>query len=417
MTLDLQADRVLLRTTYTCHRFVLATVRAPKAEGSRPRPAVRLAFVLDRSGSMAGAPFSLACKAFDRALNRLDSRDRFALVVFDDEVDVVMPEAQATKDNIRMACLRMGDYPPRHRTNIFDGWATGCQAVGTVEGGDALARCLILSDGNANEGPLSPEEVAPRTEEMRKRGVSTSTFGLGDDVDDSLLSAMASAGGGAYHFVQSEEEIDARLALELGETLQTVVRDPVLEVEVPEGVKVEAIGPWPCTRVDGLWRIELQDLASEEVLDIPLRFSFDPRKPGEQVTARLKLHDRTHALGDPEGEVSFLYADDAANNREPRKQAVDRVVAERYASQARERAIALNREKRFAEAAEALKAVARKVRRYAGSDAALRQTISKLEEDAAHFREPMEEMARKQAYFSARSASASRTTDGLRTRR
>jgi Ca-activated chloride channel homolog len=59
------------------------------------RPTARapldLALVLDRSGSMGGAMWPRACAEARRMVERLDHRDRIALVVHDDKSDTLVP--------------------------------------------------------------------------------------------------------------------------------------------------------------------------------------------------------------------------------------------------------------------------------------------------------------------------------------
>ena len=61
MTVSARADRRYIRTGYRSNRFLLVDVVAPDApRRDAGRPAVNLAFVLDRSGSMSGAKISTA---------------------------------------------------------------------------------------------------------------------------------------------------------------------------------------------------------------------------------------------------------------------------------------------------------------------------------------------------------------------
>ena len=55
-------------------------------------------------------------------------------------------------------------------------------------------RVLLLTDGLANQGITALEELEHHAAELRKRGVSTSTFGVGDRFNEELLQAMAQAG-------------------------------------------------------------------------------------------------------------------------------------------------------------------------------------------------------------------------------
>src|SRR5262249_3470429 len=90
VTLSVRNDRHYIRTSCRSNRFLVADLVAAMAvrRGSG-RPPVNLAFVLDRSGSMSGPKISTARQAVEDAIARLSSEDRFAVVVYDDQIDIV----------------------------------------------------------------------------------------------------------------------------------------------------------------------------------------------------------------------------------------------------------------------------------------------------------------------------------------
>ena len=97
-TLRVRTDRRLIRAQARSERYLLIDVVAPTVarDPSRRRPPVNLAFVLDRSGSMSGhAKLTLAKQAVLESIHRLDDEDRFAVVVYDSEIDVVLPGSHA----------------------------------------------------------------------------------------------------------------------------------------------------------------------------------------------------------------------------------------------------------------------------------------------------------------------------------
>src|SRR5215469_16546714 len=91
MKIDLALDYQTILRNEPRPVHLVANLCAPKLEAhSRPRSAA-FAVVLDRSGSMAGEPLRLAREACKAVVRNLRPHDLFALVVFDDCAQVVIP--------------------------------------------------------------------------------------------------------------------------------------------------------------------------------------------------------------------------------------------------------------------------------------------------------------------------------------
>jgi Ca-activated chloride channel family protein len=103
VTLGLRADRLLLRAGERSRRFVCAEIQAPDAPTRPGRLPVNLAFVLDRSGSMHGDKIKYAREAVLQGIRSLRDQDRFAVVAYDDEIDVVVDQSATEARNTRRA--------------------------------------------------------------------------------------------------------------------------------------------------------------------------------------------------------------------------------------------------------------------------------------------------------------------------
>jgi len=91
---------------------------------------------------------------------------------------------------------------------------------------------------------------------------------------------------------------------------------------------------------------------------------------------------------------------------------VDRVVANMYAARVRQEAIALNRRGDFRAASQALLAVARRIRTYAGDDPDMNDLVRRLEREAQEFSVDMPEMSRKTMFFASANVAMMRSPEG-----
>lgn len=99
MNIDVRSDRALIRAQGSSSRYVLVSFVAPAASQKTERMPVNIAFVLDRSGSMAGeGKMKLVKDAAAKAIGMLRRDDRFAVVVYDDHVDIVMESTPASRE-------------------------------------------------------------------------------------------------------------------------------------------------------------------------------------------------------------------------------------------------------------------------------------------------------------------------------
>jgi len=423
ITLKARSDRAFIRSTYRSNRFVLAEMTAPHAhipEGTeRRRPPVNLAFVLDRSGSMAGEKLRLAKLAVEQSIARLGSEDRFSIVVYDDAIDVVVPSTNATPESRRAALQRLNEVGARNMTNLGEGWLRGCAQVAEHLSADGVNRCLLLTDGLANVGMTDRDELAGHAAALRARGVSTSTFGVGTDFDEVLLTAMATAGGGNFYYIAETVQIADLITSEVGEALDVVARDVTLEIDSPDGVSVESLSPFPFTARGGRTVVSLGPLVAEQVVQVVLRLNFPFGEIGRETGAVLSLAagSDTEVVAGSTVSLSWAYADPKTNDMQPRDIDVDRAVARIFAARARQEATGLNRVGNFHAAQSALLSVSKRIRSYAGSDAEMRAVVAELERDASEVAAPMAAASLKEMHFRGYSSAKSRMVDGKALRR
>src|SRR5262245_20139372 len=238
MTMHVHTDRSLVRAAGHSVRHALLSFTAPDSPRAATREPLNVSLVLDRSGSMGGSKIALARQAVVQALRMLRPSDRFSVVIYDHDIEVLVPSTPASGEALRNAIARVEHLQARVNTNLSGGWLTGCEEVARQLQAGQQARCILLSDGLANNGITDRGELARHAEELRARGITTSTIGLGADFDERTLEGMSRAGAGHFYFVESPVNIADCLAGELGETLDVVARDVGVVVKADSRVQV-----------------------------------------------------------------------------------------------------------------------------------------------------------------------------------
>jgi Ca-activated chloride channel homolog len=408
-----ETDRTLIRAGASSTRYVRFCFTAPALTQDRRRLPLNVSLVLDRSGSMAGDKFELARQAAHKALQLLGADDRFSLVVYDTEIDIVTGSTHATADARRIARDRLAEVEPRGSTNLCGGWLRGCEQVGQGLTRDTIGRCLLLTDGLANVGITDGEQLRHHARELRSRGVATSTFGIGADFDERLLQGMADASGGHFYYLQRAAQIPDLLASEMGEALEVVARDSTLDVRAPDGVTVEPVNRLQVHRDDATTSIVLDDLVSGQEIEVVLAFTFPSGREGHRQEVTLSLGDRDGALEPSEHTVVWTYASHDENDRQPRNVAVDRAVAAQYAGRARTEALDRNREGDLEGARQALQATANRIRGYAHGDRELVGLVRELDRQSDEYAaRPLSSPERKAAAFANYVVGMSRSAAG-----
>jgi Ca-activated chloride channel family protein len=235
---------------------VLVRIQAPDAPvghgGQRPPQA--LALVIDRSGSMSGRPLEEAKRCAEYVLGMLRPTDAVALVKFDKRVQRLWPAVPMGDGAPQRAAI--AGVQPAGSTNLHGGWKEGADALGDVIG-QGLKRVILLSDGQANEGVTDPAEIAAQCATWASKGITTSTYGLGNSFNEELMVAMARAGGGNHYYGDTADDLMEPFQQELELLGNLCLRDLRLAATVPDGFSVEIVNQLPKT--DTGWR--LPDLA------------------------------------------------------------------------------------------------------------------------------------------------------------
>jgi Ca-activated chloride channel family protein len=165
--------------------------------GESPKIARRTVIVLDRSGSMQGAPIEQAKKAIEACLAVLGTDDAFGLVAFDNTVESLQPALLAgSTENREKARAFLQRIEARGGTALAAGFEQAARLLNGA-GGDIF----ILTDGQV----AGTEQILAQA---RATNIRLFCLGIGSASQDRFLSLLARETGGISKFVTARERVD-----------------------------------------------------------------------------------------------------------------------------------------------------------------------------------------------------------------
>ena len=228
--------------------YALITV-TPPTDLARNRMPRDVTFVLDVSGSMSGQKLEQAKAAGRQLLRTLTPQDRFRVIDFSTDVRSFRDEfVFATDANVRSAIRYLDDLEASGSTNISGALDRALEESGVGSGSrdsertsERLPLVLFMTDGAATVGERDPARIGARAGRLRG-DARIFTFGLGADLNISLLEQLAIEGRGTAHFVRPDENVERVVGLVAQRLRTPLLTDVRISVQ---GSDVRLSQPYP----------------------------------------------------------------------------------------------------------------------------------------------------------------------------
>jgi Ca-activated chloride channel homolog len=281
---------------------LMVDLTAPVSENQTSRPARGVQICLDVSGSMEGAPLAAAKESILKLIDRLDKKDSFGVVIFDDTAKVSVPTKPLLDHNIAAVKKAIRNIQTGGSTDISAGFTLAMREASRakLEGGTSL---LLISDGHANAGERDPQFFADVAAKSATEKITSASIGLGNGYDETILEAIAQGGGGAHRFAADIDEAVGAIAAEVDDLLDKAIVNCVLRFRptaMAQGQpKIELLQRLPYWMDGQDYVVQLGDLYAGE----NRRFIIMVDVPGIEALGLCKIAD-----------VTIEYTDLAARN-------------------------------------------------------------------------------------------------------
>jgi len=209
---------------------------AEQESTKRERLPLNIAIVLDKSGSMGSdQKIEKAKQGVFEIIERLNEGDIISVIVYDNSPRVLIP-AQALNDKSELINLVSQVYASGS-TALYGGIELGAEELRKHMSDYCLNKIILLSDGLANVGPQSTEDLASLGRMLNEEGVLVSTIGVGLDYNEDLMTALAEASGGNSYFARDSYELPKIFAEEINEAMTVVAKNIKVYIDTEKDIK------------------------------------------------------------------------------------------------------------------------------------------------------------------------------------
>ncbi len=215
--------------------FALIAVSPPATAGySVPRD---VTLVLDVSGSMSGEKIAQARAAGKQVLATLSPTDRFRLIDFSSDVRTFREGYSfAGRENVRAAERYLDLLEAQGSTNISGALD---EALAPAITAGRLPIVLFVTDGQPTVGERNPDAIGQRVAD-RRASRRVFTFGVGADLNVSLIEQLALEGRGTASFVRPNESVERAVGIVASRLANPLVTDVRVHAD---GVRLRNLHP------------------------------------------------------------------------------------------------------------------------------------------------------------------------------
>jgi Ca-activated chloride channel homolog len=264
--------------------FALITLSPPAV---RPRPVPRdVTFVIDVSGSMSGQKIEQARAAGKQLLGTLSPMDRFRLIDFSSDVRTFRDNySSATRENLRAAERYLDQLEAQGSTNISGALD---EALSTPVQAGRLPIILFLTDGQPTVGERDASVIGSNV--AKQRGSRRLfTFGVGADLNVSLIEQLALEGRGTASFVRPEESVERAVGIVASRLTSPLVTDVRVHADGVRLLKMHPSGPVDIFAGEDLVLLARYDGSGDAVL----RFDGQTTNGPVSWSTRVNFPDRS----------------------------------------------------------------------------------------------------------------------------
>jgi len=202
---------------------------------------INVSLVIDKSGSMhKDNKLEKTKEAMLAFVKNLRPQDQISIITFDHVATVVLASQSAGDlPNVEAAIksIRLGGS-----TNMYDAIVLSYEEILKQYSPDITNRIIVLTDAITNTGVVDPEEMIVKSSKYHAENeIDFAMIGVGVDFNHELTRQIADNGKNQIHFIHNADDIKKVFIDEVSALLSPVARNPILEIELEEGLELQEL--------------------------------------------------------------------------------------------------------------------------------------------------------------------------------
>jgi Ca-activated chloride channel family protein len=203
--------------------------------------------VVDKSGSMSGAPLALVRASLRKALDQMHDNDRIGIVLYGDTSHVYLAptDVRGNRERIAEAIDRIESAGS---TNMEAGLRVGYDtAFADAPGFKGKTRMMLFTDEQPNTGRTDAAGFMGMAAGASRRGIGLTTIGVGVQFGDALAAKVSSVRGGNLFFIANSADVKTTFEQQLDTMVSEVAHDVHMVMTPAAGQKITGVFGVPAT--------------------------------------------------------------------------------------------------------------------------------------------------------------------------
>lgn len=261
-------------------------------------PPVNVSLVIDRSGSMNGDRIEKAKEAAIEFVKRLREKDFLSVVLFDNQIDVLIEAQHVSNKEKLIAAIRSIEVGGS--TDLNAGLIQGYTQVLKNHNSGQNNKVIMLTDAITNTGEIDPIRIIQGSNAYTaERQIDITMVGIGADFNNDLSRQIANSKHCSIFFINDSEDIKKVFIDEIESLLSPIAHDVKLRIELAPEVEIDHFFGYTPQINGNIITMDLENINSGLTQVILFKIKpkkgqvFDTRKP--QIQAELTYTDMEQA--------------------------------------------------------------------------------------------------------------------------